>query len=85
MFKSALKFPSDKQVKIIKKNKIDNMIVWYEAAKIMWDRNIYLWNMLINYYVIKYIDHFVWEYACVYTHVHRGLSLGIYKLFYIIS
>lgn len=61
------------------------MIVWYEVAKIMWDRNIYLWNMLINYYVIEYIDHFVWEYACMCIYVHRGLSLGIYKLFYIIS
>lgn len=35
MFKSALKFPSDRQVKIIFKNKIDNTIAWYKVAKIM--------------------------------------------------
>lgn len=68
VFKSALKFPSDKQVKIIFK-KMNNMTIWNGIDKIMCGRNEYLWNILINEDVIKYMDCFVWEYICVCVHI----------------
>lgn len=59
IFKYAWKFPSNKQVKIMKKIKINNMVTWNGIAKIIWGRNEYLWYMLINKYVI-YMHYFAY-------------------------